>query len=86
MNDHGGAIVDLTKVIEILPNFAQAYIDRAISKHELKDYQGSISDSSKAIEIDPKNWDAIPKGISKAALEDFYGSVSDYNKALKWSN
>ena len=38
---YSSARIPIASVIEILPNFAQAYIDRAISKHELKDYLGS---------------------------------------------
>lgn len=47
------AIANYTKAIELDPNFAGAYCNRAIAYHQLKKYDLAIADFSKAIELKP---------------------------------
>ena len=63
---------------------SSAYYNRGISKKNLKDYQGAITDYTKAIELDPDYADAyINRGISKRNLKDYYGAITDYTKAIE---
>ena len=58
--------------------------DSGIEKYEQGNYQGAISDWSKAIEINPQ--DAIAyynRGLAKGDLEDYQGAISDYTKAIE---
>jgi tetratricopeptide (TPR) repeat protein len=55
VQDPNGAIADYSKAIELKPDFAEAYFNRAFCKHEIKDYKGAIADYSKSIEVWPLN-------------------------------
>ena len=50
--DDYGAIADITKAIEINPNYAEADLKRGAAKRKLKDDYGAEADYLKAIEID----------------------------------
>ena len=79
--DHYGAISDYTKAIEIDPNYANAYNNRAILYEDLGDSYGAISDLSNAIKINPKDAKAYyNRGFSKGTLKDYAGEISDYTK------
>ena len=59
------------------------YFTRGNSKIEKKDYQGAITDYTKAIELDPDYADAyINRGVVKDDLKDYYGAITDYTKAI----
>ena len=65
-------------------NDSLAYYNRGISKYNAKDYEGAMSDYTKAIEINPKYADAYyNRGISKYDLENYQGAISDYTKAIE---
>ena len=46
--DYNGAISDYNKAIEINPNFAEAYYNRAITKYYMGNYIGACEDAKKA--------------------------------------
>ena len=51
----------------------------------MEDYQGAISDCSKAIEFDPKDAKAyFIRGNAKSDLSDYPGAISDYSKAIEF--
>ncbi len=83
--DYYGAISDYNKVIEIIPNDANAYYNRGnIKGRDLKDYYGSLLDLNKAIEINPNNDQMyISRCVVKTNLKDYYGALSDCNQAIK---
>ena len=66
--------------IEIDPNYAPAYRDRAIAKGKLKDHSGVVEDFTRAIEIDPNYATAyFNRGVCKFYLGDkmhIYGTYS----------
>ena len=63
---------------------AEDYFDRAYQKAENGDYYGSISDYTKALELNPDDADAyVNRGVAKRKLEDNYGAISDYTKAIE---
>ncbi len=63
---------------------AEFYNERGRDKLDAEDYQGAISDFTKAIEINPKNGDFFcNRGLAKENLEDYQGAISDFTKAIK---
>ena len=62
----------------------ESYNSDGDKKSKLKDYQGAISDYTKAIEINPNYSIAyFNRGCVKSKLKDYYGAISDYNKAIE---
>ena len=78
---------DQSKAIEINSQYADAYYNRALAKENLKDFEGALSDYTKAIEIYPKGEDAGDayhgRGYAKEMLKDFEGAIKDYTIATK---
>ncbi len=86
-----GTCVALTSagVILTVPNKAKAetakyYFDRGFEKaYEKKDNFGAIADYTKAININPKYWDAYYfRALSKVFVQDYFGSIFDLNKII----
>ena len=66
------------------PNNAGAYNNRGISKSNLKDYNGAISDFNKAIELDPDYASAYNnRGSTKDDLKDAGKTKDQYNILFK---
>jgi len=54
------------------------------SPENAENYETTIKDSNKAIEINPKNAEAYyNRGKAKASLGDRIGSMKDFNKAIE---
>ena len=65
-------------------DYSFALNNRATAKYKLKDYQGSIDDCTKAIQIDANyGYAYLNRGIAKEMLKDFSGSCSDWKKAIE---
>jgi tetratricopeptide (TPR) repeat protein/uncharacterized caspase-like protein len=65
-------------------NLSFLYSYRSAVRSLLQDYQGGITDCSKAIELDPKDDIAFNnRGLAKAGLQDYSGSIEDYSKAIE---
>ena len=63
---------------------ATQYFKQGVEKYEAGNYQGAISNWSKAIEINPQ--DAIAyynRGLAKDGLQDYHGAIVDYTKAIE---
>ena len=72
-----------TSALSKNPNFMDAYINRGLVNNELKDYDASIADYDKAIELDSKCALAYNnRGYSKFLKGDLDGALQDYNKAI----
>jgi tetratricopeptide (TPR) repeat protein len=62
---------------------AQEYYNNGLSKANSKDYQGAIADYSKAIEKNPKYFEAYnSRGNAKNSLRDANGAILDLNKSI----
>lgn len=54
--DIDGAIADYTKAIELKPDYADAYFDRAgLKRDEKGDLNGALADYNRAVELAPNN-------------------------------
>jgi len=83
-NDLNGAISDLTKLIEIDPNYHSGYSRRGYAKMILLQYEDAINDFSKAIEVKPDDILAyMNRGISKQRSGDFVNAILDFNKVVE---
>lgn len=63
---------------------AEEYISRGNTKTYFKDYNGSIVDYSKAIEVDSNfSLAYYNRGISKYNLQNYNEAILDYDKAIE---
>lgn len=79
-------IADFTKAIELDPNDANAYYNRAVAKKAFfQDGSGAIADFTKVIELIPNDAEAyLRRGLVKNnGLHDYRGAIADYTKAIE---
>ena len=59
------------------------FSNRGISKKNLKNDEGAISDYNKAIELNPDYIGAyVNRGVAKETIGDLSGACKDYRKAV----
>lgn len=84
LGDYYGSISDLSKSIEIIPNFVLAHNNRGEAKRYLGDYKSSIDDYTKALEISPQNLTAYNgRGMSYYYNREYEKAQLDYQRALQ---
>ena len=77
-----GLILSLQKNVKA--ESGDFYYERGITKAEKKDYKGSIEDFTKAIEINPADFEAYYlRGLSKNYLKKYKLAIEDFNKAIE---
>jgi tetratricopeptide (TPR) repeat protein len=78
------AIADLDEAIQLNPNRASLYRDRALARRQSGDFEGAIADYDEAIAHDPKL--AAPyhqRGLALAAMGDLDRAILSYNTAIR---
>ena len=78
------AINDLSKAIELKPQYAGAYIMRGIAYDKAGNYQQAVNDFIKTAQLNP--WDAsvyIKLGLAYGNLGNFQQAINAYSKAIK---
>jgi tetratricopeptide (TPR) repeat protein len=81
IDDNEGALQDLTKAIEIDPEFSRAYFGRGIVKQLTGNNQGAVDDFTQAIEKgfkEPKVYKY--RGEAKESMGDTEGAKEDFEK------
>jgi tetratricopeptide (TPR) repeat protein len=82
--DHDRAIAEFTKVIELSPDMAKAYYDRAHAYAGKGDHARAIADYTKTIELQP---DAVPayvnRGVHYRKKGEYDRAIADYTKAIE---
>ncbi|TLU50808.1 MAG: hypothetical protein FDX12_09540 [Chlorobium sp.] len=74
-----GSMTELSKVMKLSDQSANAYTSRAALKYTMGDREGAIADFTKAIEIDPKSVAAYSgRGSAKITNGDITGASTDY--------
>lgn len=77
--------INMSKAIQLDPNYAQPYYTRGWAKGQLGNYSEAIADYDKAIQLDPTLNDAYHnRGAPEAAqLGKYIESIADYDKAIQ---
>lgn len=82
--NHGSAIEDLDKAIEMDNTNPEYYRQRGFSKSQEGETLAAAEDFEKAISIDPENADNYnERGLIRLKVEDFQGAVEDFSKAIE---
>ncbi|MEG4350916.1 tetratricopeptide repeat protein [Microcoleus sp. LAD1_D3] len=82
--DRQGAIEDLSKAIQLNPNYAEAYYNRGILRYVSGDNQGAIADFNEVLRINPNLFQAyVNRGNARDDSGDSEGAIADYNEALR---
>lgn len=84
--DYVLSIQYFSQVIKIKPYLAEPYLQRAIAKINLGDYQGADQDCSEAIERNPfMPFAYYARGFARRGLEFYPEAVADFTKAIEFS-
>ncbi|AFZ00482.1 tetratricopeptide repeat protein [Calothrix sp. PCC 6303] len=78
------AEVVLSKLIEIQPDFAEAWNRRAFLYYTISDYKKSLLDCQKVIQINPHHFGALHgMGLCYAALGQYKQAMKAFRQALE---
>jgi len=78
-------IDDLTKVIQLNPDSAEAYYNRGEAHFHFEQYDKAIDDYTKAIELNPYYAEAyIHRGIAYYELADYEAAHSDFSTYIDY--
>ena len=82
-NKFEDAIAEYTEAINIDPNYASAYFNRALAYAIINKYELATRDAEKVLDIEPDSYDApYVMGIIAEYQNDFQGAKEWYEKAL----
>lgn len=78
------ALADLTKVIELDPNYADYYFDRADVRRRLGDLAGAVADCDTAISLSPPFYELYyNRADIRTELGDLAGAVADFGYVVE---
>lgn len=81
--DYNSAILNFSKVIELVPEYEPAYTMRAQCYSDLGLYSKSLSDINKSLELKPDNiYPLFIRGWCFNYLENFTKAIRDFNKII----
>ncbi|MEO8769642.1 MAG: hypothetical protein ABI402_06145 [Ferruginibacter sp.] len=80
----GKALHFANLAIAEMPEYADAFDQRAVAKFMLNDIKGTIEDEDTAIKFDSTDYNFyVTRGWAKSTLKQYNEAISDYDKALK---
>ena len=84
LGKHGLAIADYDRVIELRPDYADAYNNRGNAYYDKDEYGQAITDYRKAIELKADHAEAYyNRGFAYANLGQYALAVADFDKAIE---
>jgi tetratricopeptide (TPR) repeat protein len=84
--NYSDAVKAYSKVIELNPQYADAYLNRGLAYCRLGNYQQGIKDYNKAIELDSRAIRTAAysnRGLTYGHLGNYQQAIEDYNKAIE---
>jgi Flp pilus assembly protein TadD len=81
--DFQKAIPDYTEAIRLAPDYAIAYLNRAMAYNKLDQYDNAISDFTKVIELKPDALTYFYRGLVYNELKQYGNAISDFTKAIQ---
>jgi len=83
-NQFDKSVADYNKIIQLNPNYAEAYNNMGIVWWEKGDYDKAIVDCNKAIQLNPNLTEAYSnRGITWWKKGDYDKALADFNKAIQ---
>ncbi len=83
-DQYGLALDDLTRAIELEPNFSWHYLSRGWTYYFKRDYDRAIVDFTRAIELDSKSfWPRNGRGAAYTSKREYDRAIADYNRAIE---
>jgi tetratricopeptide (TPR) repeat protein len=71
-----------SKLIELDPNWAEAWNKRATALYLIGDYEGSQKDIDKVLELEDRHFGALAgQGLVNIKLENYEKAIESYEKA-----
>jgi tetratricopeptide (TPR) repeat protein len=82
--DHDEEFRYFSEAIRLKPDFAEAYNNRGIARHEKGDLDGALKDCAEAIRLKPNFAEAYnTRGRARHIKGDLDGALKDYNEAIR---
>jgi tetratricopeptide (TPR) repeat protein len=82
VTDYSAVMNDYETCLQLNPDFAFAYFNKAYVKCKMRDYEGALTDLNKALEIETDFAEAyFNRGLTKIYLDDVEGGALDLSKA-----
>ena len=84
MKQYELAIADYTRSLELAPNDANTYGNRAMAYANTGKNEQAILDYTRSLELEPNNAVTYTgRGLSYVVLEDYATALKDFNRALE---
>lgn len=82
-NDYGKALLVVTDIIELAPDFAEAWNKRATIFYLLGQYGDSLHDIAETLKREPRHFGALAgRGLIGLATDDDEGALAAFEQAL----
>jgi tetratricopeptide (TPR) repeat protein len=82
IDDHNGAFSDYSKAIELKPNFADAFEQRAIIENMRGNYKDVLLDLSRSLAIKPNIANYHFRARVRTRMGDRKGAIEDYSQSI----
>jgi len=78
------ALEAFTSLIEIAPDYAEAWNKRATVRYMMGDFAGSLADIERTLKLEPRHFGALAGlGLILTEMDQLEGAIRAYERALK---